>query len=783
MVGYLLRKMWRDMRRSTMTYGLCVLIVAAGFCGYCVLSISADQLAQSRDYFFEVSSFSEVFADLQQAPLSITRQLTAIEGVAQAEGRLVHTARVAKLEGEAELQLFSVGQGKLNAPLLSRGALPRSGERQIAVGDKFFSARSLALGDTLKLVFSGQQVPFHITGSGISPETIYMIKSVNDLLPDPGGYDAGYIDYLTLSRLTSMEGSANNFIMTLDPGVSLDDVKDSIERVLNPYGLYSVYDRSGQVSASMLEEELRGIDSMAEVIPFLFLSVAAVILYIALHRLIEQQRTQAGILMALGISHRNIRRHYMGFGLAIGLTGGFIGGLAGNLLAAPMTDYYRTYFTLPEVYVPVSAEYLLWGTVMSAAFCAAVAWVCARSLGQLLPVEALRPAAPKSARISVLERIPRFTGLFTVPGLMAVRGLARNRRRTALSLFGMASAFMITASLVSMSTLFDVFIFDSLEKTQRQDIAVHFSGPVAAADALRAVRDPDIIRVEGIVELPAKLRSASASRDCLLQGIDQNAALTILTDEQGGRVEVASGGIVLSRLMADSLDVGIGDTIELETAYPRALTSRVAVTGIAAQYMGSTVYMSHEGVSRVSDYGGVYTSMLLKAPIQVQQRIVQRLDGASSVLGVESRAQRLAMYRSMMGSITGMMASMAAMGVLVGLAVIYTGSLISFEELKQQIATMMTLGLTSRQCLDVISTGQWILSIGAILLGIPLTMGVGRLMSASFSSDMYILPDFVDATSLAIAAGLMWIAVALGSWAMLRKLNKLSPVELLRERE
>ena len=41
-----------------------------------------------------------------------------------------------------------------------------------------------------------------------------------------------------------------------------------------------------------------------------------------------------------------------------------------------------------------------------------------------------------------------------------------------MSIAGIAFAYMITATLVSMNSLFDVFIFDYWEKTQRQDIMV-----------------------------------------------------------------------------------------------------------------------------------------------------------------------------------------------------------------------------------------------------------------------------------------------------------------------
>ncbi|MBE6905178.1 MAG: ABC transporter permease [Ruminococcaceae bacterium] len=783
MVILLIRKMLRDIKKSAVTYGICTVIVAVGFCGYSVLSITADHLVRAKDYFYKATSFSEGFAEVQEAPLQTARKLEQIPGIQKAEGRLVHTVRIDGLkEEDAELQLVSIGS-ELNLPLLSRGTPPEKGKQELAAGDDFFDANGFYAGEKINLIINGKKVPMTVTAAGISPENIYMVKSISDMIPDPAAYGAGFLSYETLSGLLQKDGLANNFVFTLMPGYSLKDVKDQVEQVLEPYGCYRVYDRSDQSSVSMLESELDQLDQMAQVIPFLFLSVAAIILYITLHRLIEQQRIQAGTLMALGFSARLVELHYLAYGAAIGLFGGSAGGVLGSLSAKPLVSYYQTYFSLPNVTAPISVRYLVLGTVMSTFFCAAVGWGSAHSLSRLSPCQALRPPAPKAARKSLLERIPRFTRLFTVPGLMAVRSLSRNKRRTALSLFGIACAYMITASLTSMNTLFDVFLFDSLEKSQQQDISVNFSEPVKAQDAFRAIRDPAIETAEGVVELPATIKGISGSIDTSIKGISESSALYRLFDENGHQVAVQPDGIVLSRHNANRLGVGIGDSVEIEVSYPRKLTSRVPVTSIIAEYLGSGVYMSYSEVGRVSDYRGVYTSLLLKAPSETQQRILQRVEDATAVSGIESRSERIAKMRSMMGSMEQMMASMAMMGVLIGFSVIYTSSLISFEELKREVSTMMVLGLNSRQCLDVISTGQWLLTFGGILLGIPMTMGVSRLMSASMASDLYTIPDFVDANSLLLAVGLTLIAVMFSSGMVFRKLKKLSLAELLRERE
>ncbi len=780
----LFKKLLRDIGKSLSTYIICMFVVAAGFTGYSVMSVTQDNLLYARDAFYEAAGFADGFATVVYAPRdTAVRRLLSLPGVAAAEGRIVKTARVPSYEGEdVQLRLVSLSGAPLIGVQLSTGGLPQPGEYRLALGDQFAAARGLKEGDSLRLSAAGRQTRLTVSGSGQSPEFIYLMgDNAADFIVDPALFGVAHLPLDVMEALFGWQGFANDFVITMEPGADFKDIEEQVRKVLEPYGVVGVYAREDQASNSILSSELDQLGKMAQVMPFLFLFVSGIILYITLRRLIEKQRGQIGTLKAFGYPTGRVLFHYVSYGGGIGLAGGLAGGVLGSLLAGPMTDYYKSYFFIPGLAGQFSVRYLLLGMVMSTVFCSLAAWLAARRMMKLAPAATMRPAAPKSAKKTLVERLPGVFDLFTVTGKMGVRNIFRSRARSLMTLSGVACAYMIMATLLSTFSLIDVFIYDYFEQMQTQDIKVSFSRPVTPADALRAARSDFIEAADPIAEVPVTLRRGDAEQDCTVIAMGQDATLYRLYDEQGRDITLDDTGIVLASHLATLLGVKEGDSIELETVYPSKQISLVRVCGVIPQYIGANAYMSLEALGKVSDYHNA--ALYIKAPEETVDDLLTRLESVETVAGVEHRSSIIGKYRALLSSVTGIYASMAVMAVLIGFSVIYTSSLIGFEELKREISVLSVLGLRSRETLDVISVEQWLLSLGGIILGIPLAYLADRLTISSMGSDLFSIPQMTNLSSLLQAALLTFVAVWLSNLAMHRKVKRIVPADFLRDRE
>lgn len=246
MVKLLLQKMLRDMRKSIAAYGICLLIVAVGFCGYCLMSVAEDHLIASRDLLYERSSFADGFAEVQETPAAITDKIKKIPGITDANARIIKEVRIKEENQEqgnttARLKLISYEKGGSDVPMLFQGMDAGDGDLQMVAGNAFLEARGYSPGQKIRVMVSGKETEFEITGGGISPENIYIIRNIVEMYPDPYHYDVGFVSLRTMENLYGMQDMVNSFTFTLQPGYEIQDVKDQVEELLKSYGCYSVY--------------------------------------------------------------------------------------------------------------------------------------------------------------------------------------------------------------------------------------------------------------------------------------------------------------------------------------------------------------------------------------------------------------------------------------------------------------------------------------------------------------------------------------------------------------
>ena len=120
-----------------------------------------------------------------------------------------------------------------------------------------------------------------------------------------------------------------------------------LDRLLEPTAASARSRGPFQMSAWMLDNELRQLQTFGFITPAIFLGVAAFILNVALTRALSLQRPQIAALKALGYSNRELAWHYIKWALVIAGSGALAGVAAGAWLGSGMIGLYNEFFRFP----------------------------------------------------------------------------------------------------------------------------------------------------------------------------------------------------------------------------------------------------------------------------------------------------------------------------------------------------------------------------------------------------------------------------------------------------
>ncbi|EHL04959.1 efflux ABC transporter, permease protein [Desulfitobacterium hafniense DP7] len=787
------KKLFREIQANKGVYLACIVVIIIGLLSYTSMSIVLENLERAQSKFYADTHFADGFIKVTGYPESQVKKLAQLEGLADAEGRIVRDARLFEEQSDSNRSLRLVSMGfetppELNQILLFSGRFPVDSSLEILVDPKFFAANELALGDQLTLILEGKRSTFTVVGTAQSPEFIYAMRSAQDLYPDPQTFGMAYLPYTSLKTLVKESGQVNDIVFSLKPDTKFEDVKALLEEELKPYGLQSIFPRKDQTSHAILEGELNSLRSMAQALPMVFLGVSSIILYTMLRRLIEQQRGSIGTLKAFGFTNQEIVLHYLSYPLLIGGMGGLLGGLAGIALSFPLTALYEEFFALPGLESTFSWKYLFFGIALALIFSLLSGIKGSLDILRLDPAEAMRPAAPGSARKTPLEKLPGLWRSFASQTQMGIRNVFRAPVRSAFTVVGMAVVFSLMTVSWSMENMIDKLTTFQFQQVQTYDVKIALNSPASARSLQYSLaHEPGLTELEPLLEIPATLQHQWHKKEVAVLGLSPDSNLYHVLDQQGHKVPLPSDGILLSQRLAQLLQVQAGDSIQVKSPLSRELVAEqeqtLIVRGVIPQYIGLNAFMDIGALQNFLQQGEIATSMLIGMNEEDVSALKSKYRDAGQVGSIESAKESLAKIEEMMGSYGFTIYFLAILAGIAGFALIYNSSIISLSERQRELASLRVLGMTPKEVLKVITSEQWLLTLLGVLLGIPLSFALSQAMGQSLNSDLYTLPTEVPLSALGGAA----LGTALSVWfaqtRAYRKIAAMPFVEILATKE
>jgi putative ABC transport system permease protein len=781
------RKMMRDLWAMRGQALAIAFVIVAGIATYVSMTSVMESLQGTLDDYYADYRFADGFASVRRAPESVAARLRMVPGVNHVQTRVTAAANleVATFDEPVAALIVSLpaeGQPALNRLFIREGRLPAAGQPEVVLNEIFAEAHGLRPGDVLSAVIRGRHQTLRVAGVALSPEFLMQLQP-GSLFPDAERFGVMWMDRAVLAPAYDMEGAFNDVAFTVAPAASIDNVIEHIDEILRQYGGQGAYAREDQPSHALITEEFRGLASMASLLPAIFLGVAAFLLNIVVTRMIALQREQVAVLKAFGYRNVDVGLHYLKLVLVIALLGTIIGILLGIWAGRALGGVYLQFYRFPALEYTLRPQIVLLAIAFTTGASVLGVLRAVRRAVRLAPAEAMRPAPPAAYRPTILERLG-MQRLFDQPTRMILRNLERQPLKAALTVVGIASSCALLIMGVFFTDSFDYLVEVQFGIAQREDMTVTFNEPTSTSAVYELAAMRGVQHAEPFRSVPVRLRHGHRSHQTGIEGIPPGAHLRRLIDADLQPIAVPADGILLSERLGEILDAAPGDRITVEVLEGTRRKYTTTVTGLAQQFIGVGAYMELGALNRLAGGGQAVSGVFLMTDGSRADEIRRRLQERPRVAAIASQDRVISSF--METTAASMLAFTLVLSVFAGViafGVIYNSARIALSERDRELASLRVLGFTRGEIAYILLGELGVL----VLLAIPVGFGVGALASAGVveaaSTDMYQLPLVLRRGTFGLAAAIVLGAATASALIVLRRLNRLDLVGVLKTRE
>ncbi len=545
--------------------------------------------------------------------------------------------------------------------------------------------------------------------------------------------------------------------------------------------------REANVGYGCFENDAHIVEGIATVFPVFFILVAALVCMTTMNRMVEEQRTQIGVLKALGYSPLAISAKYItysGLAAVIGCVGGFFGGCV--LFPTVIWKVYGIMYSFHDRLVYCfETEYFVVTFVVS--LLCSVGATCFSILREMweVPAELIRPRAPKNGKRIFLERLPFLWNRFGFLLKVSFRNVVRYKKRFFMMVIGIAGC---TALLLTGYGIRDSIV--TLPSVQYGEIATY--------DYFVRLEDTEGVRAS-VEEKTGKLLQGlcfvdSSSVTVYGEELSKSANLIIpedwshlpdylcLRNDDGAMAKPEPGEAIINEKLAEQLTLSVGDTM---TVYESATGEwQVTVSGIFENYVSNYIYLSEETYELVSGWQTKYLYAYANAPEGADvYKVGAELMNTDGVQNVEIMAESLERFDTMFSSIDYIVILVIGCAAALAFVVLYNLTNINITERLREIATIKVLGFYSRETsLYVFRENLMLTAIGAVI-GLPLGVWLHRFVMSKIQVDIVHFRNHISWQSFGYSVLLTFVFALLVDVFMHFKLEKINMAESMKSIE
>ena len=574
----------------------------------------------------------------------------------------------------------------------------------------------------------------------------------------------------------------------LDKGAAeLDSAEKQIKNI-NHADTY-VLDRDTNAGYVCFESDTNVVQSVASVFPVFFFLVAALVCLTTMTRMIADQRTQIGIMKALGYSSGAIIGKYM-FYSGSATVFGCIFGIAAGSFAFPAVVWfgYGLIYNLSGLTFTMNWPLALGITAANLLVTLLVTWYCCAKELKCAPADLIRPKAPEAGKRILLERIPTVWNDMSFMQKVSARNIMRYKKRIFMMLLGIGgcTALVLTALGLNdtiqnvVTRQYDDIILYDYEITMAYDMNEE-EQEIFFRDAGDDIKDA-VFLYRGLAEVSGSDAIKSATLT-VTDGKKLCKYIDLSYDgepiDYPGRGEAAINYNLARQLGG----IEVGDEIKLTTSEKKELT--VTVSALFDNYVDSFVFISPETCEEQLGAVPEYKSALANAPDgadvnRCAEALTHDVDGVRGVTLSTDIKERMS---SMLDGLLVVVAAIILCAGLLAFIVLYNLTNINISERIREIATLKVLGFYPNEAAHYVFRENLILTGAGAVFGLGLGVALHAFVMNAIKVDMMYFKPHISFLSFAVSIVITFVFAVIVNAIMRRRIDNIDMAGALKSIE
>lgn len=535
----------------------------------------------------------------------------------------------------------------------------------------------------------------------------------------------GYKEYHDgLSDLEEAKEEANR---------QIEEAKKELNTLEKPK--WYLLDRSYNSGYTSYKDDIIKVDAIAKVLPVFFILIVILMISNTLTRLIEEERTEIGILLSNGFSRSSIIFSYLVYVFIAGLIGIMIGLTVGySLFPIIIYGVFLSRYYVPKLITVVSPlPFSLVIIVTLLVMTIVTLFSCTKELKEV-PATLLRPKPPKSGKKVVVERVNILWSKLSFIWKNTIRNLFRYKKRIIMTITGVAGC---TALLVAGMGINDSI--NTISKIQYNDI-IKYDSMYILKNSVDEIPDNllYVLLNNGVVN-PLLVNQNSftfsfenKTEDVYLIVPSNTLAfsnyVSLTNIDTNKNISIEDNGAVITKQMAKLLDANKGDIISIRDSNNKLYL--IYVSNIVENYVSHYIYMNADYYKEVFEKDIEYNTVIADGNIDEKIALTDY-----DVLTVNNTKDILNTFDSFIKGLNKIIILIVLCACFLAFIVLYNLTIINVSERKREIATFKVLGFYDKEISNYVYRETIILTVAGVILGLFLGIYLHKFIINTAETD------------------------------------------------